>query len=136
MRKVVLLFLAAILLSACKKAIQNVQENIIVDAMTNGQWKVVKLVNNSVVITPQFTEYSFRFFKNKKVDAIKNNLAEQSGSWQGYIENQTIMAKFPTTSEPIHFLNGVWKIDKNSWTFVEATLQSNTEIRKLRLEKL
>ncbi len=136
MKKVVLLLGATILLSACKKALQNVQENIIVDAMTSGQWKVVKLVNNSTTITPQFAEYRFQFFKNNKVDAIINNRVEQSGTWYGYIENQTIKANFTNTPAPVLFLNGVWKIDKNSWTFVEATLEGSTDVRKLRLEKL
>ncbi|HMR92197.1 MAG TPA: hypothetical protein PKC69_07775 [Chitinophagaceae bacterium] len=136
MRRITLLIFAPLLLSGCKKTIQRIQENRIMDAMTSGQWKVVSFSHNGTSRTAEFSAYVFQFYKSKTVDAIQGPATEKTGVWEGDAENRTIMASFQNVAEPLILLNGTWKIDKNSWTYVEASIHITGDIRKLRLEKL
>jgi hypothetical protein len=104
--------------------------------MTNGQWKVSKFTQNSTNITSDFSGYTFQYYSNKTVDAIKNGSRERTGSWNVNDAVMTTSANFPGAPIPISLINGTWKITKNSWTFVEATQTNGLEIKTLRLDKL
>jgi hypothetical protein len=103
--------------------------------MTDGQWIVSRFMKGNADITPDFSEYKFQFKKDKTVDAIKSGIIEQSGTWSGNALSQTMSSNFLNGSHPVFLLNGTWNITNNSWTFVEASQNVNSELRTIRLDK-
>jgi hypothetical protein len=130
-----LLLIVCILASSCKKAAEKLQEDAVLQAMTQGKWLVTKYLKGAEDITDQFNSYSFQFYSNRTVDAIKNNIVEKSGNWDASSENKSIMANFVNSQNPLPFLNGTWTITKVSWNYVEASMMVNSEERSLRLDK-
>ena len=124
-------------LSSCKKQIEKLQTDLVIEAMTTGQWKMVSFHNGATDLTQDFAPYTFQFKTDYSVDAIKNNLVEHTGTWNADANAKTISSNFnPSASNPLPFLNGTWKITNNSWTFVEANMDVSGTLRTLRLEKL
>ena len=135
MRNILILFFLACTLASCKKIIEAAQEDIIVKAMTDGQWRATKFTRDNSDVTADFSSYKFQFRSNKTVDAINNGATEATGTWNGDGEKRTIASNFPAANATVTLLNGTWQVTKNSWTFVEATLTVNNEVRSLRLDK-
>lgn len=136
MKKFYIIFLTALALSGCKKAVESIAQDMVIDAMTNGQWVITHFTLNSNDITTDFTGYKFQYYENKTVDAIKNGVTERTGTWDGNAATMTTSANFSGAPDPIALINGSWKITDNSWTFVEATQTSGSDVKTLRLEKL
>lgn len=128
-----LLFL---LLPSCKKAIEKKKENIIVDAMTSGQWKVASFIQDGQDLTADFSGYAFKYYENRTVDAIHSGSVEKTGTWSENVNTLEILASFQGAVDPLLRINGTWKIDKTDWTYVESTWTSGGVVRKMRLEKI
>ena len=125
---VIILFL----LAGC---IKKKQEDMVVNAMVEGQWKVTRFIKGSSEITSDFANYKFQFKTNFTVDAINNGAVEKTGSWNADATTQTITSNFTNAGSPLTLLNGTWQITNNSWTWVEASQTLNGELYSLRLEK-
>ncbi|MEO5946040.1 MAG: hypothetical protein ABIP79_04435 [Chitinophagaceae bacterium] len=136
MKKLVCILMITILFSGCKKTIENIQEDLVLKAMIDGQWRVTNFINNGTTITSDFSTYKFQYYNNKTVDAIKNGIVEITGTWDGNATAMTTFANFTTTAYPIQLINGTWNITKNSWTYVEATQNIGSNTKFLRLDKL
>lgn len=130
--KIVYVFVFVFLLAGC---IKKKQEDIVINAMVDGQWKVTNFVKGSTNITTDFASYKFQFKSNFTVDAINNGTVEKTGSWNADATTQTITSTFVNAANPLIFLNGTWQITNNSWTWVNATQSLNGELLTLRLEK-
>ena len=125
----------SVLLTGCKKAIENAQEDIIIKAMTDGQWIITSFIQNGTNITSNFSPYKFQYYSNKTVDAINNGTVEKTGTWNGNASTLSIVVNFTNANYPLTLINGSWHIDNNSWTFVVASQSTGTETKTLRLEK-
>lgn len=136
MTKVSIIAIFFLLLSGCKKSIEKLKENAVISAMTEGQWVIKSFVKNGTIITSDFDGYKFQFYSNNTVNALKNNIVEKTGTWNGDITTMTIAAEFPNVLLPLSQINGNWHIDDNSWTFVVASKNSGSETKTMRLEKL
>ena len=136
MKKFTILLLFFFSLFSCKKTLEEKARDIVVNAMTSGKWSITRFTTDGTNITSDFTGYSFQFFENETVDAIKNNSVEATGSWKGDAANMSISANFTNVSEPLSLINGTWSITNNSWTFVEAKQTSGAQVKTLRLDKL
>ena len=124
-------------LFGCKKQIEKIQTDLVIQAMTTGQWKMVSFKDGSTDLANDFAPYLFQFKTDYTVDAIRNSSIESSGTWDADASAKTITSYFSTqASNPLPFLNGTWKITKNSWTYVEANMTVNGVLRTLRLEKI
>ena len=124
-------------LFGCKKQIEQIQNDMVIQAMTTGQWKMVSFINGSDNITSDFAPYSFQFKTDYTVDAITSSSGVTSGTWGVDADAKTITSNFSLqANNPLPLLNGTWKITKNSWTYVEANLTVNGVLRTLRLEKI
>lgn len=135
-RITILFFLIILCFSSCKKAIENVQEDLVIKAMTDGQWAITNFVLNGNTITGDFTGYKFKYKDNpKKVDAVKNGSVETTGDWGGNSSDMTTWANFSGSVAPLSLINGTWKITRNGWTYVEATQTSGTDTKIMRLDK-
>ena len=135
MKKLYTLFLLIIVLGSCKKAVEKIGEDLVIKAMTDGQWKITKFTQNGTDITSSFSTYKFQYYSNKTVDAILNGTTERTGNWDGNASAMTTYANFPGATSPISLINGTWNITKNSWTYVEATQTNGAETKTLRLDK-
>jgi hypothetical protein len=136
MKKILsLLIIILILFTGCKKAVEDILQDAVIQAMTNGQWKITSFTKDGVDITASFSEYKFQYYSNKTVDAIKNGTIEKTGNWDGNATTMTTWAEFLNVSEPLSLINGNWHIDNNSWTFVVATQNNGNEIKTMRLDK-
>jgi len=123
------------MLVSCKKTIEKAQENILVQAMINGQWKITNFTVNSADITSDFNTYKFQYFADKTVNAINNSSVEKTGNWDGDIASRTTWASFSNASYPLTLINGSWLITDNTWTYVTATQTNGAETKTMRLEK-
>lgn len=135
MKKLLTFFLFLILFSSCKKAKEEIAEDLVIQAMTSGQWVVTKFTQNGTDITTNFSAYKFQYYSNRTVDAFKNGTKEFTGNWNGDATAMTTWADFPGAGEPISLINGTWNITRNSWTYVEAKQTNGTELKTLRLDK-
>jgi hypothetical protein len=134
MKKLFILFFIVLAFSNCGKVVEQIGEDLVIKAMTDGQWKITKFTLNGTDITSNFSTYKFQYYKNKTVDAINNGVVERTGSWDGNASAMTTWANFPGAPNPIALINGTWNITKNSWTYVEAT-QNGADSKTLRLDK-
>jgi hypothetical protein len=122
-----------IILAGCKK--EEKAENLVVQAMVNGQWKVTNFNKGGVNKTPDFASYKFQFKTDFTVDAVNNGSVEKTGSWNADASAQTITSNFTNAISPLVLLNGTWKITNNSWAWVEANQTVSGELLSLRLDK-
>ena len=136
--KKTLLFLSifGLFATGCKDKIENLQEDLVIKAMTDGEWHITNFTINSTAITSNFANYKFKYYSNKTVDAINNGTVEKKGTWDGDAQTMTTSANFTGAVLPLSHINGSWKITKNSWTYVEATQTSGTDTKVMRLDKL
>ena len=135
MKRLITLFSLIILLGGCKKATEKIGEDLVIKAMTDGQWKITKFIQNGTDITSSFSNYRFQYYSNKTVDAILNGTTERTGTWDGDASAMTTSANFPGATNPISLINGTWNITNNGWTYVEATQTNSGETKTLRLDK-
>jgi phage-related protein len=136
MKKLYTLLSLAFLMTACSpEEIIEKQENLIIQAMTTGQWTVTSYSRAGTDITTDFSPYKFKFNTNFTVDALNGTSVEKSGDWNADGTAQTITSNFNNATHPLVLLNGTWTITKTTWTSVEANITVGTEYRTLRLDK-
>lgn len=134
-RTVVLLITTMLLVSACSKTVEEKQQDLVIQAMTDGQWGVTSFTLNGANITADFATYKFKYYENKTVDAIKSGSVEKTGQWDGDASTMTTWANFSGAVHPLDLINGSWHIDRNSWTYVEASQTSGGNTKTMRLDK-
>lgn len=122
-----------IILVGCKK--EKKAENIVIQAMVNGQWKVTNFNKGGADMTTAFASYKFQFKTDFTVDAINSGSVEKTGTWNADASAQSITSNFTNAVNPVALLNGAWLITNNSWTWVEAKQTLNGELLNLRLDK-
>ncbi|MBL7732009.1 MAG: hypothetical protein JNM88_12585 [Chitinophagaceae bacterium] len=136
MKKLALFVLLLTAFSSCKKTVENIQEDLVIKAMTDGYWGVTSFTHNGTDITASFATYKFKYYSNKTVDALNNNVVEKTGTWDGDANTMTTSANFSSPAYPLSLINGNWQITRNSWTYVEATQTSGSDTKVMRLDKL
>ncbi len=131
------LLLLTVLMAAlgCEKAKEQLQQDLIVKAITDGVWRVTNFNKAGTDRTADFAAYRFQFHTNLTVDAISNGATEKTGTWQADPNAKTVASSFTNASAPLMLLNGTWQVTKNSWTFVEASQTVNGEMLMLRIDK-
>jgi hypothetical protein len=135
MKKLYSLILLFAVFGCSKEQRQQQQENLIVQAMVNGQWKVTNFIKGGTDVTSSFAVYKFQFKSNLTVDAINNGTVEKSGTWNADANAQTITSEFSNAVDPLVLLNGTWTITSTTWTSVQANQTVSGELRTLRLDK-
>ncbi len=135
MKKFLLLFLILSFFISCEKKKEDVQQDLVIMAMTNGQWKVTSYMKGSTSHTTDFDIYRFQFKENNTVDAINSGSVEKTGTWNGDAVARTIASQFNNAGATLTLLNGTWQISRNSWTYVEAKQTVNGTEHTLRLDK-
>lgn len=129
------------LLTSCgakDKIVEKKAEDLIMQAIVTGQWKVTSFQVDAQDITADFSPYKFQFKSDYTVDAFNYGTLEKTGTWnaQGNAQAQTMTAYFANGTYPLMMLNGVWDILSTTWTSVNARQVVNGATWNLRLEKL
>ncbi len=136
MSKYIFLFFLAIPLLSCKKTIEKIKENKIIDIMVDGQWKITQFTIDAENRITEFANYTFKYHRNKTVDAIENGIIRFTGAWDGDISLKTTWANFGNIIEPISSLNGTWNITNNTSSYVVLNQTSGGSTKHMRLEKI
>lgn len=128
-------FVSALLLTAsCKKAVENQQKNIILEAMTTGVWYVYQYTEAGTDLTAGFSGYDFKFEQNGIVTGTKA-MVSTAGTWSANITNYSISSQFPSAGDPLQKLNGTWIIKDSYLDFVKAEMATPAGINQLQLQK-
>jgi hypothetical protein len=135
MKRLIAIASLFILFAGCKKTVENIQEDLVIKAMTDGQWVITNFTLNGTSITSDFAGYRFKYYSNKTVDAINNGITERTGNWDGDAATMTTSASFNGANYPLVLINGSWHITRNSWTYVEATQTVGSDTKIMRLDK-
>jgi hypothetical protein len=133
--KYALLLLISIFSFSCQKAIEKAQEDLIIDDITTGQWRVMSFINGSADVTGDFNNYAFQFKTNNTVDAIKNGNIEKNGAWKINKDTRTIASFFANATHPLILLNGTWNITDTGDNYVIANQTINGVFSNMRLER-
>ncbi len=134
MKNAISLFLLTLCLLGCKKKTE-ILEDLVVQAMTTGQWKITSFQENGVDRTADFSPYRFKYNTDNTVNAIKNGAIEKTGTWNGNASTMSIVAEFPNATQPLLIINGTWNITRNGWSFVEANISQSGTLKTLRLDR-
>ncbi len=135
-KTIFILIITSLAFTSCKKTVENIQEDLVIKAMTDGEWKITDFTLNSNNITADFATYKFKYYSDKTVDAINNGTVEKKGTWDGDAPSRTTSANFTGATQPLSLINGSWYITKNSWTYVEARQTNGSDTKTMRLDKL
>ena len=136
--KKLLTFLLVVTLAGCsQEVIEDIQTDLVVQAMTSGQWKVKSFVKGSEDVTADFSAYSFQFKTNSSVDAIADGSVKATGTWSADAASRKITSTF-TSQAPatLIILNGTWTITDSGSTYVVANKDVGGVKWNLRLEKI
>lgn len=123
-------------LLSCKKTIEHIQEQKILDVMVDGQWAVTRFIQNGTDQTSSFSSYRFQYYRNMTVDAIHNGAVETTGQWSGDISTRSTWALFAGALPPVSYLNGTWQITNNTLNYVILTQTDAGNNKFMRLDKL
>jgi hypothetical protein len=120
--------------SACKKYINHQEENIIVNLVTNGTWRVTKYLENQTDITDSFAGYVFQFNQNGTVQGILGGQST-AGTWVANVDARTIQSDCPSAGDPLKELNYTWKITDSYSDSVSAQTAVDSTYNILELHK-
>jgi hypothetical protein len=128
------IFLCLFSLTVMNCSKENIQKNILVDAITNGRWLVTEFTENASDYTPNFNVFEFQFYENGTVQAIEGSNIT-NGTWVADINTRTITASFSGTNLTLGKLNDTWKIINSTLTLVEANPVNTSRNAYLKLNK-
>jgi len=134
MKKLFWLAITICLATACKKVVEDKKKDLILDAMTNGQWYVYSFMDGDADISASFSPYTFQFYRDGKVSGFTST-TEDKGMWVGDPDALTINSDFPDSGEPVNKLNAVWKLTNYTMDYVKAEATVGGITRKLFLKK-
>lgn len=129
-----LMLMLAVSTLSCKKAVQEKQKDLLIQAMTNGVWLVDFYSEAGFDLTADFAGYEFQFLENGKVMGTKNSIIT-NGTWMGDINTQTISSDFPGAPYPLDRLNGTWKITDSYLDYVKSEMGTGATRNILYLKK-
>ena len=130
-----IMLVISITIAHCAKKTEEIKTNLIMDAMSDGKWKVQVFSEDNKDVTSEFTAYEFQFFKDGTVKGFSGS-ETASGTWVGDINASTISSYFPNSNDTLKRLNDTWKIIKNSLTYVEARPTNTNRTAFLKLVKI
>jgi hypothetical protein len=119
---------------SCKKAIEKKAQDMVMEAITDGQWMVEQYFEDTNNLSSQFQNYYFKFNSNGTLTGTVNS-SITSGTWVPNVSNYTITSDFPSAIDPLKKLNGVWKIKDSDWDYVKAQMSTSDGTKVLALRK-
>jgi len=134
LKPLILIGCLALLSTSCKKVIEKKVQDLVMDAITNGEWIVEQYFEGSNNFSSQFLDYRFKFNEDGTLIG-KTSSTSTEGTWNPNVSDYTITAEFPTAADPLKKLNGLWKIKDSDWDYVKAEMPTTDGIKLLILRK-
>jgi hypothetical protein len=137
MKNLIRIVLAAsclIFAASCAKYVEEKQKDLLISVITKGQWHVEEFLVGNQSVKEEFDGYNFQFQSDGSVLSAHGG-ATVKGSWSGDLSNYSIQSNFPSTSDPIVRLNGVWRITDSAVDYVQAEMSNGLVKNTLRLRK-
>ena len=139
---IVMICAALLLLSGCKKAIQNLDrslaEKYFEQNILNNDFTVQLATKNGADLTSQYTGETFRLFKNTLLDGpmtgVKNGVT-YNGSWSCNDDYSKLIITLPSTPAEFVFLTREWKFTKKALPIMELAPWIATDSIVLHMEK-
>jgi hypothetical protein len=99
--------------TSCKKTIDAIKEQVVVDAITDGIWTVTRFTEAGTNKTTDYTGWEFQYFNNGTSVAKKTGQPDVPGTWSGNAADWTFTATFTVTPPvPLDKLAGVWTVTR------------------------
>lgn len=124
----------ALFSSSCKKVLEKKVQDLVMDAITHGEWIVEQYFEGSNNLSSQFLDYRFKFNEDGSLTGTASSTSTE-GTWHPDLSAYTITADFPTAVDPLKKLNGLWKIKDSGWDYVKAEMQTTDSTKLLILRK-
>jgi len=134
LKPLILLGCLALISLSCKKKIEQKAEDMVMDAITHGDWIVEQYSEGSNNLSSLFLSYSFKFNSDGTLISTANSV-NTNGTWAPNVSDYTIDSEFPTAVDPLKKLNGVWKIKDSDWDYVKAQMPIGDSTKTLILRK-
>ena len=134
LKPLILVGCLALLTMSCKKAIEKKAQDMVMDAITHGEWVVEQYFEGSNNLSSQFLEYRFKFNEDKSLIGTTSSTSTE-GTWNPNLSAYTITADFPSAGDPLKKLNGLWTIKDSGWDYVKADMQTTDGTKLLILRK-
>ena len=135
MKKIVKIISCVLLLlnMSCNKAIQDIQSQTVVNAITDGVWTVTKFTQAGTDITANFSGWEFKFLSNGTTIASKVSTTNVSGTWTSNAASITFTAYFPSNAPtPLEKLSSSWfvtsAVSSNKGTYARTESNINYEL--------
>lgn len=140
MRKTFTILLAAIAITGftnCKKAVQQAQEQVVVNAITDGVWTITNFTEAGTDITASFAGWEFIFYANGTSLGTKTGQSNVTGLWSGNSSNFTFTTSFTSAAPaPLPKAAGTWTVtfvgsaSKGRYTRTDGGVTFNMEMTK------
>lgn len=130
----VLLFLLPFF--ACKKIVDQAQQNALYDLITNGRWELTRFNDAGTDRMAEYAGYQFQFYRNSTVSAFKTGQPEVSGKWTSNLQNLIFTADFASAGLPLSRFTTSWVITRSTLTTVEAISTDVGKDYQITLRKL
>jgi len=107
---------------------------MVMDAITHGEWIVDQYLEGSNNLSSQFSAYRFKFNDDGTLISTADSVST-NGTWAPNVADYTIKSDFPTATDPLKKLNGLWKIKDSDWDYVKAEMSAPDGTKLLILRK-
>ena len=134
LKSLILVASLALLSTSCKKIIEKKVQDMVMDAITHGEWIVEQYFEGNNNLSSQFLDYRFKFNEDGTLIGTTSS-GSTIGTWNPNLSDYTITADFPTAADPLNKLNGLWKIKDSGWDYVKAEMQTPDGTKLLTLRK-
>jgi hypothetical protein len=134
LKSLILVASLALLSTSCKKIIEKKVQDMVMDAITHGEWIVEQYFEGNNNLSSQFLDYRFKFNEDGTLIGTTSS-GSTNGTWNPNLSDYTITADFPTAADPLNKLNGLWKIKDSGWDYVKAEMQTPDGTKLLTLRK-
>jgi hypothetical protein len=121
---------------ACKKIVDQAQQNALYDLITNGRWELTRFNDAGTDRMAEYEGYQFQFYRNSTVSAFKTGQPEISGKWTSNLQNLIFTADFSSAGLPLNRFTTSWIITRSTLTTVEAVSSDVGKDYKITLRKL
>ncbi|MBX2931246.1 MAG: hypothetical protein KF781_04765 [Chitinophagaceae bacterium] len=133
-----ILILVVLCISAsCKKMIDKIKEQTVMDAITNGVWYVSKFVEDGTNNTANFNGWEAKYLDDGTFTCSKTGETTATGTWVGNATDWTFKITFTNTpTPPVEKLGGTWTVtravstDKGSYAKTEGGVVYELEMTK------
>ena len=114
MKRAVYIFIAAIAcysFTGCKKAVEDAQQQAVVNAITDGVWQITIFTEGGTDITSSFAGWEFTFFNNGTSVGNKTGLPAVTGIWSGDPVTYAFTTSFTSAAPaPLEKVVGTWTV--------------------------